>query len=45
MACSSMFLAYRAMTLKNITFFLENKILFEDYDVKQNVENEARKVC
>ena len=43
-ACSSMFLAYRAITLKNINFFLENKELFEGPDVKYNVVDEDRKI-
>lgn len=38
-ACSSMFLAYRTMTLKNIQFFLENRFLFEDHDTKHQVDN------
>ena len=44
MACSSMFLAYRAITLKNIHFFLENRELFENHDEKYNVDDEERKV-
>jgi len=43
MACSSMFLAYRAMTLKNVDFFLENQALFEDHDLKFNVEGDDSK--
>ena len=43
-ACSSMFLAYRAITLKNINFFLENKELFEAPDVKYNVVDDDRRI-
>ena len=43
-ACSSMFLAYRAITLKNINFFLENKELFENPDEKYNVVDDERKI-
>ena len=43
-ACSSMFLAYRAITLKNINFFLENKELFESPDAKYNVVGEDQKI-
>ena len=31
-------MAYRAMTLKNIQFFLDNKNLFEDHDIKYGVD-------
>ena len=40
-ANSSMFLAYRTLTLKNINFFLENRTLFEDHDIKNQVEHEG----
>ena len=43
-ACSSMFLAYRAMTLKNIHFFLENKELFENHDEMNNVDDKRESV-
>ena len=43
-ACSSMFLAYRAMTLKNIHFFLENKELFENHDEMNNVDDKKESV-
>ena len=37
-ANSSMFLAYRTLTLKNINFFLQNRSLFEDHNIKQQVD-------
>ena len=39
-----MFLAYRAMTLKNIHFFLENKELFENHDEMNNVDDKRESV-
>ena len=36
-ANSSMFLAYRTLTLKNINFFLENRSLFEGQNIKHQV--------
>ena len=44
MACSSMFLAYRAITLKNVHFFLENKELFEKHDERHNVDDKQGKI-
>ena len=41
---SSMFLAYRAMTLKNIQFFLENRSLFDKHDTKYNTEEGQGKI-
>ena len=39
-----MFLAYRALTLKNIHFFLQNKELFENHDETYNVDTEKGKI-
>jgi hypothetical protein len=38
LACSSMFMAFRAMTLKSVDFFMKHKEIFEAHDNKYNVE-------
>ena len=43
LACSSMFMAFRAITLKNVDFFLDNKEIFEAHDNKYNVEEDNSK--
>ena len=43
LACSSMFMAFRAMTLKNVDFFLKNKEIFEAYNNQHNVEDDNSK--
>ena len=40
LACSSMFMAFRAMTLKSVDFFMKNKEIFDVHDKKYNLEED-----
>ena len=43
LASSSMFMAFRAITLKNVDFFLNNKEIFDSHDIRYNVEEDKQK--